>query len=183
MSGATAERYPLKEGDVEQWFEGIIISYHVDKDKHRCISLAAKTAPDIVYSRSGYACVITLTTSRLRWRPMMVPARRRSSSITHLVQRCATRKAMIERMRSVLGVRPDPTGLVIAAGRPLLVKIEKTMGTLRRETTRRSGSRSWTRKPSILLVLARDGRVGGMQKSERKALNTKILSYKIRQRS
>eukprot|EP00946_MAST-07B_sp_MAST-7B-sp1_P003236 g3236.t1 len=47
-------RYPLKEGDVEQWFEGIIISYHVDKDKHRVYftgSMAKNRPPDIVYSR------------------------------------------------------------------------------------------------------------------------------------
>ena len=47
-------RYPLKEGDVEQWFEGIVLSYHVDKDKHRVYftgSMAANRPPDIVYSR------------------------------------------------------------------------------------------------------------------------------------
>ena len=39
---------------MEQWFEGIIISYHVDKDKHRVYftgSTAKNRPPDIVYSR------------------------------------------------------------------------------------------------------------------------------------
>ena len=47
-------RYPLKDGDVERWYEGVILSYHVDKDKHRVYftgSMAKNRPPDIVYSR------------------------------------------------------------------------------------------------------------------------------------
>ena len=47
-------RYPLKEDDVEVWYDGIILQYHVDKDKHRIYFTGAmqkSRPPDIVYNR------------------------------------------------------------------------------------------------------------------------------------
>jgi len=47
-------KYPMKEGDVEVWYDGIILQYHVDKDKHRIYftgSMQANRPPDVVYNR------------------------------------------------------------------------------------------------------------------------------------
>jgi hypothetical protein len=47
-------KYPLKEGDVEVWYDGIILQYHVDKDKHRIYftgSMQKNRPPDVVYNR------------------------------------------------------------------------------------------------------------------------------------
>ena len=47
-------KYPLKEDDVEVWYDGIILQYHVDKDKHRIYftgSMQKNRPPDVVYNR------------------------------------------------------------------------------------------------------------------------------------
>ena len=47
-------KWPKKENDVEVWYDGVILSYHVDKDKHKIYftgSMQENRPPDVVYNR------------------------------------------------------------------------------------------------------------------------------------